>query len=89
MKTAIGRYAQTEFANLKRRYKSDSHSEADIHAVIPAHTRAAPRRRRGAHASGARSRHESRHAAVTIRSGDLEDGFAVRQVAVRDIEARL
>ncbi len=42
MKTAIGRYAQTEFANLKRRYKSDSHSEADIHAVIPAHTRAAP-----------------------------------------------
>ncbi len=43
MKTAIGRYAQTELANLKRRYKSDSHSEADIHTVIPAHTRAAPK----------------------------------------------
>lgn len=41
MKTAIARYAQTELANLKRRYKSDNHSEADIHDVIPAHTRAA------------------------------------------------
>ncbi len=39
MKTAIGRYAQTELANLKRRYKSENLSESDIHVVIPAHTR--------------------------------------------------
>jgi hypothetical protein len=43
MKIAISRYAQTELVNLKRRYKSDNHSEADIHAVIPAHTRSAPK----------------------------------------------
>lgn len=41
MKTAVGRYAQTELSNLKRRYKSDGLSESDIHTVIPAHTRAA------------------------------------------------
>ncbi len=43
MKTAIGRYAQTELANLKRRYKSENFSESDIHAVIPAHARPAPK----------------------------------------------
>ncbi len=43
MKVAIARYAQTELANLKRRYKSDGFSEADIHAVIPAHSRATPK----------------------------------------------
>ena len=41
MYTAVGRFAQTELANLKRRYKSDGFSDSDIHGVIPAHTRAA------------------------------------------------
>jgi len=40
MNVAIARYAQTELANLKRRYKSDGFSEADIHSVIPDRPRA-------------------------------------------------
>ena len=40
MNVAIARYAQTELSNLKRRYKSEGFSEADIHSVIPDRPRA-------------------------------------------------
>ena len=42
MHVSVARYAQTELANLKRRYKSEGFSEADIHAVIPDRPRAKP-----------------------------------------------
>jgi hypothetical protein len=42
MQTAVGRYAHTELANLKRRYKSEGFSESDIHAVIPDRPRPSP-----------------------------------------------
>ena len=41
MKAAVGRYAQTELVHLKRRYKSENFSEAEIHAVIPCRARGA------------------------------------------------
>ena len=37
-KTALGRAAQMELAHLKRLYKSEGFSEADIHSVIPDRT---------------------------------------------------
>jgi hypothetical protein len=40
MQVSVARYAQTELSNLKRRYKSEGLSEADIHAVIPDRPRA-------------------------------------------------
>jgi hypothetical protein len=35
MRTAVARAAQMALANLKRLWKADGHSDADIHAVIP------------------------------------------------------
>jgi hypothetical protein len=37
VKTALARVAQMQLANLKRVYKAQGFSEADIHAVIPDH----------------------------------------------------
>jgi len=39
VRTALARVAQMQLANLKRVYKAEGFSEADIHAVIPDHPR--------------------------------------------------
>jgi hypothetical protein len=35
VRTALGRVAQAELVNLKRMYKVDGMSEAEIHTIIP------------------------------------------------------
>lgn len=44
MQIAIAHAAHVELTNLKRRYKSDGHSDADIHAVIPGYSRASSKK---------------------------------------------
>jgi len=51
MRTAVGRHAQMELVHLKRRYKINGFSEAEIHAVIPDRSRPAPSKPGGSPAS--------------------------------------
>ena len=44
MQIALAHAAHVELTNLKRRYKSDGHSDADIHAVIPGYSRASSKK---------------------------------------------
>ncbi|UQA56757.1 hypothetical protein [Polyangium aurulentum] len=45
MRTALARVAQMELANLKRLYKTQGLSEAEIHTVIPSRPRAASKKK--------------------------------------------
>jgi hypothetical protein len=51
MRDAVARAAQMELSALKRIYKAHGLSEAEIHTVIPAHTRAG-RKKNGAAPKG-------------------------------------